>query len=69
LITYVNSKLAHTGSLAVLSVRLRQLACWDYGFGSRAGDMDVCLLWMLCVLQVEASAMGRSFVQGSPIVC
>jgi hypothetical protein len=31
--------------------------------------MGVCLLWMLCVVQVEASATGRSLVQGSPTDC
>jgi hypothetical protein len=28
--------------------------------------MDVCLLWVLCVCQVEISATGRSLVQRSP---
>jgi hypothetical protein len=31
--------------------------------------MDVCLLWVLCVVQVQASAAGRSLVQGSPTDC
>ena len=33
-----------------------------------AGSMDVCLLWMLCVgqVQVQASATGRSVFQESP---
>jgi hypothetical protein len=31
-----------------------------------AEDMDVCLLWMLYVVQVEVSASDRSLVQGSP---
>ena len=31
-----------------------------------AEGMDVCLLWMLCDVQVEDSATGRSLVQGSP---
>jgi hypothetical protein len=26
------------------------LACWDCGFES-AGGMDVCLLWLLCVVR------------------
>jgi hypothetical protein len=26
--------------------------------------MDICLLWMFCMLQVEDSATGRSLVQG-----
>jgi hypothetical protein len=30
-----------------------------------AGAMDVCLLWMLCAVQVEASETGRSLIQGS----
>jgi hypothetical protein len=34
-----------------------------------AGGMDVCLLWMLCVVQVEASAKGRFLLQRSPIEC
>jgi len=34
-----------------------------------AEDMNVCLLWMLCVVQVEVSASDRSLVQGSPTVC
>ena len=28
-----------------------------------------CLLWMRCVVQVHASATGRSLVQGSPTEC
>jgi hypothetical protein len=28
--------------------------------------MDVCLLWVLCVCQVEVSGTGWSLVQGSP---
>jgi hypothetical protein len=31
--------------------------------------MDVCLLWILCVVQVEVSSTGRSFVQRSSTVC
>jgi len=69
LFMYVKSKLAHHDGLAVLSVRLRQLACCDGEFESRAGDMDVCLLWLLGVVQVESSLTGRSFVQGSLTVC
>ena len=30
------------------------------------GGMDVCSLWVLCVLQVEVTATGRSLVQRSP---
>ena len=33
------------------------------------GGMDVCLLRVLCLVQVAASASARSFVQGSPIEC
>jgi hypothetical protein len=31
-----------------------------------AAGKDVCLCWMLCVLQVRASAKHRSVVQRSP---
>jgi hypothetical protein len=34
-----------------------------------AGGMDVCLLWMLCVVQVGVSATGCSLVQESPTEC
>jgi hypothetical protein len=34
-----------------------------------AGGMDVCLLWLLCVCQVEVSATGWSLVQRSPTDC
>jgi hypothetical protein len=34
-----------------------------------AGGKDVCLLWMLCVVQLQTSATGRSLVQGSPGKC
>jgi hypothetical protein len=33
------------------------------------GDMDVCLLWVVCCYLVEASAMRRSRVQRSPTDC
>jgi hypothetical protein len=33
------------------------------------GGMDICHLWMLCVVQLEVSAIGRSLVQGSPNEC
>jgi hypothetical protein len=33
------------------------------------GGMDVCLLWMLCVCQVEVSATDWSLVQRSPTDC
>jgi hypothetical protein len=31
--------------------------------------MDVCLLWVLCVCQVEVSATDWSLVQRSPTDC
>ena len=34
-----------------------------------SGRMDVCLLWVLYVVQVEASATDRSLVQGNPTEC
>jgi hypothetical protein len=34
-----------------------------------AGGMDVCLLGVLCVLQVGAFVTGRSLVQGSHTDC
>jgi len=34
-----------------------------------ADDMNVSLLWMLWVLQVQASAKGQSLVQRSPTKC
>jgi hypothetical protein len=33
------------------------------------GGLDFCLWWMLCVMQIEASATGRSLVQGRPTDC
>ena len=33
------------------------------------GDKDVSLLCVLCVVQVEVSASGRSLVQRSPTEC
>ena len=55
-----------------MSVSARYKA-WDCGLslpgiaGSNpAGGIDVCLLWILCVVQVEVSASGRSLVQRSP---
>jgi hypothetical protein len=33
------------------------------------GGMDVCVLWVLCVCQVEVSATGWSLVQRSPTDC
>jgi hypothetical protein len=34
-----------------------------------AEGMDVCLLWVLCVCQVQVSATGWSLVQRSPTDC
>ena len=36
---------------------------------SPVGGIDVCLLCIFCVVQVEVSAKGRSFVQVSPTRC
>jgi hypothetical protein len=53
---------------AVWRVGQRPLACRDYGFESRQG-MVISLLWLLCVVQVEVSASGRSLVQRCPTEC
>lgn len=34
-----------------------------------AGSINVCFLWVLCVLKVEASAIGQSLDKGSPVTC
>jgi hypothetical protein len=34
-----------------------------------AEGMDICLLWVLCVCQVEISGTGWSLVQRSPTDC
>jgi hypothetical protein len=34
-----------------------------------ARGMDVCLLWVLCVFQVDVSFAGRFLVQRSPADC
>jgi hypothetical protein len=41
---------ADRGSRAVYGVDPQPLFCYDCGFESRR-DMDVCLLWMLCVVR------------------
>jgi hypothetical protein len=48
---------------------------WVYGLtlaeiagSNSAAGMDACLLWMLCVVQVEAFATGWSLVQSSHLV-
>jgi hypothetical protein len=33
------------------------------------GGMDICLFLILCVLEVETSATGRSLAQGVPTEC
>ena len=55
-----------------LGLRLASTAAWLLGlqFLTTPGGTDVCLLHMLCVLQIEASATGWSLVQGSHyLVC
>jgi len=49
---------------------------WVYGHslaeieGSNpAGDMYICLLWVLCVLSGRGFATGRSLVQSFPAEC
>jgi hypothetical protein len=34
-----------------------------------ARGKGICLVWVLCLVQLEASAMGRSLVQRSPTEC
>ena len=34
-----------------------------------AGGMELCLLWVLCVCQIEVSATDWSLVQRSPTAC
>jgi hypothetical protein len=51
----------------VLSVGLRLFACWNCGFESRWGHG--CSSLVFCVVQEEASAKGRSLVQGNPTGC
>jgi len=46
---------------------IKFLSEWDCGFESRRG-MDFRLVWMLCAVQVAASATGRSLVQRNPTV-
>ena len=42
----------------------------DYKVCSPTGDMEICLLWMLRVVQLEATATGRSLDHESlPNVC
>jgi len=49
---------------------------WVYGrslagiVGSNPAEgKEVCLLWVLCAVQVEVSATGQSLVQRSPAEC
>ena len=62
---------ADPGGCAVQGVRLRPLACWDYGFEFRRDtSIPICLLSMLCVVQVgKISAKDRSLVQRSLTEC
>ena len=53
---------AYAGSCTVCGRSLVGIA----GSNPAPGDMDVCLWWVLCVVQVEISATGRSLVQSSP---
>jgi hypothetical protein len=41
--------MANPGGRVVSGVGLRLLACWDWG-SNPVGDMDVCLLKVLCVV-------------------
>jgi len=49
LLTLINW-LADPSDRALYGVGLWSLACLDCGFDSRRG-MDVCLLWVLCVVR------------------
>ena len=61
--------IAGPGLRAVEGVDLPLLMCWDCGFECRQA-MDICLLWLFCVIQVKVTATGRSLVQGVlPSVC
>jgi hypothetical protein len=59
--------LADPSGRAVWGVGLQPLACWDCGFKSFRGHG--CLLWVLCVCQVEVSTTGWSLVKRSPTDC
>jgi len=65
---FCNNLLTGPSGNAVEGVGLRPLACWDCGFESHRGHgclSIVSVVWC----QVEVSASGWSFVQGSPIEC
>ena len=49
-IQFVLWKIADPSGRAVKGIGLWPLACWDCGFQPHRG-MDVCLLWMLCVVR------------------
>jgi len=49
-------------------VGLRPFAYWECGFKSSQGYGYLSILGVVC-FQVEVSATGRSFVQGSPLDC
>jgi len=51
---------------ALLGVSVMPLSCWGLRVRIAACGLDVCLLWVLCVLQLEVSASGWSLVQRSP---
>ena len=56
--------LGHT----VEGVGIWPLTCWDCGFESRRGHECLSVVGVVCC-EVEVSATGRSFVQGSPTEC
>ena len=41
----------------------------DIAGSNPAGATDVCRLWMLCAVQVDASVTGRSLIQRSQTEC
>jgi hypothetical protein len=54
--------------ITVITANIRSqwpLACWDCGFELSWGHGSLSLVIVVCC-QVEVSATGRSFVQGSP---
>ena len=59
--------LCYVGSVTNVAIRvgLRPLAWWDCWFESRR-DHGFCLLWVMWVVQTEASVQDRSLIQGSP---
>jgi hypothetical protein len=57
-------------ALILVSARSKAWFCCSTIIGNAgsisAESMDVCLLWVLCVVLVPTSVTGRSLVQGSP---